>query len=529
MFASSPREGTRVVQARTQLGLVLGVAALLACAVTPEPLPPEERMARAEADLALLFAPEEPLDGPVDLYAAMGRAVRFNLDHRLARMEQALADRRLADARLDLLPRLVATDGYYGRSNDLGSVSESLLTGNQSLEASTSQERTVHRRDLTLAWNVLDFGLSWVRASQEANQSLIARERRMKAVQQVVAEVRRSFWRVAAAQRALPEVERVTEAVRFALARSRELEAERLQDPSEALAYRRALLTRLEELGALRRELELAEVELAALLNARPGSHLELVTPDPEDWVVPALLLPLETMESDALLARSELREQDYQLRISRLEVRRAMLRVLPGLELSVGRHQDSNRYLTNEDWWSWSAVLSHNLIQLVTAPSDIRVARAGVDVANVRRLALSMAVIAQVHVAHRQYERALDALRVAEEARRVEARQLDVSRARLDAGRSSRLDLVRSETDELLAGLRHQLAYADLQGAYGRLLSSLGVRPYREEEELADAGALAASIRAAEQSWRRRAEILRDHPGAVVVSDYPAGDVRAN
>ena len=45
----------------------------------------------------------------------------------------------------------------------------------------------------------------------------------------------------------------------------------------------------------------------------------------------------------DVLRTRPELREQDYQARISAAETRKAMLRLLPGLEFSAGGHYDSN------------------------------------------------------------------------------------------------------------------------------------------------------------------------------------------
>lgn len=53
-------------------------------------------------------------------------------------------------------------------------------------------------------------------------------------------------------------------------------------------------------------------------------------------------------LETEALASRPELREQDYQTRISSAETRKAMLRMLPGLEFSAGGHYDSNSFLVN-------------------------------------------------------------------------------------------------------------------------------------------------------------------------------------
>ena len=54
-------------------------------------------------------------------------------------METALSQRQLDLDRFDMLPRIAAEAGYEGRSNVNASSSESIETGTQSLEPSTSQ------------------------------------------------------------------------------------------------------------------------------------------------------------------------------------------------------------------------------------------------------------------------------------------------------------------------------------------------------------------------------------------------------
>ena len=70
-------------------------------------------------------------------------------------------------ANLEMLPQLVANAGFSNRDNFSGSSSSALLSsssvGDQSLVSSTSSERDVIDADLTLSWDVLDFGLSYVR------------------------------------------------------------------------------------------------------------------------------------------------------------------------------------------------------------------------------------------------------------------------------------------------------------------------------------------------------------------------------
>ena len=46
-----------------------------------------------------------------------------------------------------------------------------------------------------MSWNLLDFGVSYYRARQQADQVLIAEERKRKVVQNILADTRNAYWR----------------------------------------------------------------------------------------------------------------------------------------------------------------------------------------------------------------------------------------------------------------------------------------------------------------------------------------------
>ena len=72
-----------------------------------------------------------------------------------------------------------------------------------------------------LAWNLLDFGVSYFRARQLSDQKLIAEERRRKAVQTLVHDVRIAWWRAEAAQRLLPDADRLLAEIDQAIEKTR--------------------------------------------------------------------------------------------------------------------------------------------------------------------------------------------------------------------------------------------------------------------------------------------------------------------
>ncbi len=159
-------------------GMSLLALVVSGCAVTSEPIDRSVSEQRARTDLQSMYKDQEPLSGPLTLHQAMARAVKYNLEGRLKIMEEALAKRQLDLASFDMLPRMALDAGYVGRNNVNASSSQSVETGTQSLEPSTSQDRDREVADLTMVWNVLDFGVSYISAKQAGDQRLIVQERR---------------------------------------------------------------------------------------------------------------------------------------------------------------------------------------------------------------------------------------------------------------------------------------------------------------------------------------------------------------
>ena len=134
---------TKLALASSLLVFVVG------CSTKVDQLSDQERYTRAAEDMASMFEGQEPVTGPITIGEAIARALRYNLDHRLKRMETALAVRKYEFDQTGMLPRLVADAGYSRRNNDPGARSVSVNDLNQeTLEASTSQERTNEFQDL---------------------------------------------------------------------------------------------------------------------------------------------------------------------------------------------------------------------------------------------------------------------------------------------------------------------------------------------------------------------------------------------
>lgn len=493
--------GYSVGRATGRLAAAVSVLALAACAVTPERLTEADVRATVEQDVSRMFVHQEPVSGPVTMYEAMARAIKYNLDHRLKVMEEALGAAQLTSANLDMLPRLTANAGYSGRDNFMASRSRNLESGTPGDPYSTSQDRDVRNADLTMTWNVLDFGVSYMRAKQTADRALIMEERRRKVVHNIIQDVRDAYWNAHSADMLLRQIDPMLERVSRALASAREIEQRRLQPPVEALTYRRDLLEILRQLTQLRRDLASAKTRLAALMNLPMGTTFSLGG-QTGPTVAPDLQMDVGELERLALVHRPEMREELYQQRISRSEVRRAMLQMLPGINLNSGYNWSSNSFAMNQDWTSWGASITGNLFDLVAGPQRIAAAEAQADVIETRRMALAMAVMSQVHVSWLDYREALSSHGTAEELAAVERELLVQTRNAERTRAQGELEEIRAELRALVSDLRRDMAFSAVRSALGRVFLSVGADPLPEEVTSHDVSTLAQALEDRFQTW---------------------------
>lgn len=490
--------------------LLLGVSTLTllaGCAVTPKPLTQAEIATRAQNNAAAVVAEQEPVSGPISLYEAMARGLKYNLDYKVEMMEEALKVRELDVARYDMLPQLVATGGYAGRNNYSGARSLSLLSGRQSLEPSTSSERDVFSGDLTLSWDVLDFGLSYVRAQQKADAVLISMERRRKMANRIVEDIRTAYWRAVSCERMLGKLQELEANVSSTLGDSQRLSERRLSSPLTALTYQRELIDIHGEIKRLQRELVDAKSQLGALMNLAPGTEFTLVMPD-RAAPLPEVNLDRDAMMLAALRNRPELREVSYRDRINLKELDATMLRMLPSFRAVLGVNVDSNDFLYNNDWVNYGARASFNLLNAFRYPAEKKAVQAQGDLLRQRELALTMAVMTQVNVARARYAHLKDELKVAEQRYKVQNSILNQVRSAERVGTMSRQSLIREEMNTLISEVKYDVTYADAQNSYANLFASMGIDEFGPEvsgrESVAD---LARSL---ENLWTERATNLQ-------------------
>lgn len=436
----------------------------------------------------------EPVRGDLSLPMAIARAVKYNLDHRVKLMESAVAREQLALARLSYLPEVVAAAGYSSRSNEAGAVSRSLLSGDISLEYSTSQEKEHTLSTLRASWDVIDFGLTYFTVSQKTSEIGIAEEQRRKVVQNIIQDVQEAYWRAYIAQELLSEVESIAAESERALTRFKSLANTGRIDPKEGLNQQRELLQIRYNMRNLQEQLAQGRVHLNALLNLPPQSQYRLQGVARESLPVISAGAGAR-LESMALLNRPELRMEDGKLRISQAEVKKSILEMLPHVEFWGQLSHDDNQYLYNESWGEVGVQLSWNLLGAAQGLGRHGVYRAEEELAHARHQALSMAVLAQVHLAVNRYGVALKKYEDASELEEVSGRLAGlVARDRQREGAQG-YGRIRANLQATATKMESMLAYAEVQNALMRVYNSLGVDPLDEVEGDMGLGELSGHI----------------------------------
>lgn len=508
-------------------GALLVSLALAGCAITPTPTTDADVARRNAEDRARMFVDQEPIAGPLTYPDVAARALKYNLDYRLKAMEGALSQGLLDVSRWDMFPRLLLNAGYVTRDPGDGSRTYTIETGFESLFHQTSSERNRSIASAEFSWNVLDFGVSYYRAKQQADQVMIAEERKRKVVQNILSDTRNAYWRALGAQRLSGRIDTLLERSRAALERARQIESQGLMPQPQVLAYQRALLDAIVLLQYRRQELELAKQELSALMNLPPGTQFTLA--DAPDVALPAPPADVAKLEELALARRPELREEDYRSRITANDVRRAIVSALPGIGFDVNARYDSNRFLLENAWIDGGLRMSMNLFKLASIPTLMRANETQKQVDEARRMAQAMAVMTQVRVAMLRYGLSIAEFDQVSQSASVDQRLLGYARSAATARVEGELEVIRNEARALLSEYQRQIAYANAQAAWGRVYNSLGydVEPPPPQAGLSD---IAAAIDRSLAQWRQGTFVAPGSlpatvPGTAPAAPAPRGD----
>ena len=467
-----------------RLFIFVGLAAILtACSSrAPDPLLKENVQASSQEDYEYLKEASANAPLEIDLYQAIAIAIKNNRELRINIMDSALNQGQIDVVKFDMLPKLSANAGYKVLREHPASSSVSMVTEGEDNKAANelsspsytvSQDAVSRTQDIGFTWNALDFGLSYVRAGQQADRYLISKELERKAIHNLTKEVIYAYWKTLSADELLAEINPLMDRVNQALDDYEYIEELLISSPMDALLYQKELLDVAQILNTQRRALMDSRAQLATLMGLMPDQEFVLIETDNP---LSELDMNIEDQEEAALFSRPELLEIRYQEKVTAEEARASMLSLLPSLQFNATWTYDSNKYLLNKDNAEYGAVFGANLLNIFQAGNIKEVNEINEQIIEEQRLALSMAVLSQVHIANINYAQSLREYSNAKHYLNVAQRINDLISNAQKISRFGELEIIREEASLLVSRLRNDIAFAELQYSLGTLYSSVGM-----------------------------------------------------
>ena len=481
------------------------VLVLAGCSFTPKPLTYEDQKQLLHADRIKIQNEVQPLPAgtTLTLDEAVARGLKYNLEYRAKMLEQAIAVGAYDLSKYDMLPKVLANAGYSYRNNYFISTAVGAYSGRPSLgEPFANSQKEYGTAGLSLSWSLLDFGVSYFNALQNADRIVVASERRRHTMHILVQDIRAAYLRAAVSEKLRKDVVRIMHDATIALQDSGKVESQGLRPPLEALRYRRSLLENMKVLEIISQELATAMIELNQLINLPASTKIDLQHPN--DLPIPSTYheVDLGEFEVRALASNADLKESIYNARIAVEETHKSLLKLLPGLTFNVGPQVTNNAYWINSRWLEGSASVSFNLWNLLTAPEAIQLANANKDLASQKRMMVQMAIVSQVYLAKQQLEGSWDIYQRSLEVDTVDARIAKIMTDRARAGTASAAEQVAAESASIVSQLRKYQALAQLFAASGKLQATAGLEPQIGSVNDLSLGQMIEIVREAFRVW---------------------------
>ena len=472
---------------KTLISLLAFLIILSSCARTPKEISLNDSQERVDQDILKIEQIKKQNETweeniKIDLYTAIALAIKNNRELKIKQLETGIAYRQLDKVEFEMLPAIAANAGYSGSERYNASASATVpntdLAGAIGTSFSTSRERDVNSQDIGFTWNALDFGLSFIRAGQEANRYLITEEMERKAEHNIVRDVIKAYWNTISADKLIKKYDPLLVEVDKALNDSQKIEELLLTKPMDALLYQKELLDIQRALQSQKEIFIDARIQLAGLMGLLPNQKFTIV---PTDDPLTILNMDLDGMEKYALINRPELRKSHYDEKISIQETKASMSSLLPGLNFNAAWTHSSNDHLMNKTNLEYGSVMGANLLNVFMYPKVKRINETNTEVIKEKRLALSMAVLSQVHLANIDYSLALEEYDTAERYYQVSKKITEQIKNAQKIARFGNLELIREQASLLVAELRYDIAYSKLQHAIGKIYTSVGLDITRE------------------------------------------------
>ena len=358
-------------------------------------------------------------------------------------------------------------------------------------------EEAVFSRDgekissLDLSLGIMDLALAYFNYRQDKNGEWSRKQAALRMAQNIALDVTCAYMDYLAAERGVQMIEAFLNKKN----QTKTTVWERARKSSGAGTY--AAFRLLNDYNALERQKQdfigkqnAARSRLNVLMGYNPSGELKLVSPVLEN--VPELgntasgkeitggeklILPeLQVLEKIALLNRPELAGKDGQQGVNSIECAKVILELFPRLRLFLHYSGHEEDLLYNRSWWNLGIAASLNLLNLPSKAVELYARSKAWQAEKVASYGKSIAVIAQVRLAHSELERCAAALRQSDWENRV---LVENARRGKSSGKADGIAETRIQIRDLMTRLKRLENVKNFYYAAGRLINTLGLNNF--------------------------------------------------
>ena len=436
----------------------------------------KERIAKADKAFKEIKSKKLPENVILSLPYCIETALTNNLNMRVYDLKVAMNNEKRTAAALGMLPDVIVTNDISDRNNQPGASSYSLLSGQQSLEPSQSSEKWENRVRVEFLFSFIDFGLAYFNAVQAKDRAIITQEEKRRAAQNLILDVSRAYFKVAAAQYAMEHTEKMlniadeTEKLLEEMVKNKKLPLERI------VTEKKTFLILKKSLMEYKRSYENSCIELRALMGYYPSHELEVDTTGMRKLAY--LNIPdIELLEEIALLERPELFQLDIQQHITAISAKKKIIEMFPNVGIFTDFTNSTNKYLYNQSWWELGARAAYRLLRVPQQIGEFAAIETEIDQIKAQVTALSVGILSQVRIAHANLIEVKNRYQLTEELYDAYLKHEEIKEKQArNAGTISKIELNRIKMETAQKDIERTQALGNYYLAYFRLLNSVGL-----------------------------------------------------
>lgn len=445
----------------------------------------EDRIEKADLYFELIKRRTVPPDQIFTLEQCVKTALQNNLDLKVFTLSEKINKERTTAGILAMLPDLYATYDITSRNNEPGATSISLETGEESLVPSRSASKTTGVVKVEMAFSVVDFGLSYFKALQAKDQGRLTLMQRSRASQNLVFDVATAYYRVAAAQYAMANTEKLLELSKIVETNLDHIAKTKSLSPMKVLAEKKQILKLKQSLEEYRRVYENSCIELKSLMGYAPWNPIQVDTA-PLSEFNEVETPPIDVMEMLAIRERPELYQLDIQAHIAVNEARKAIVMMFPNVRMFVDFTNSSNPLLYNHSWFEIGIRAAYHLLRLPQQFQEWRALDLKIDEWGAKTHALTAGVMAQVRIAHANLFEVEQRFKLSEAIYITHRKQLKAAKEDAKAGgRVSQIQLFKMAMETANASIERTQQLGNYYLAYHRLLNAIGIQSFDKVSKL--------------------------------------------